>query len=146
MTFRTTLELHGKSATGFAVPPEVVDALGGGKRPPVHVAVNGHAYRSTGAPRGDRFLVPVSGEHREAAGLTAGDELEVKLTLDTEPRPLEVPPALAAALDADPVARAAFDALSRSRKQQHTLAIEGAKTDETRERRLAKSLAQLRGE
>lgn len=145
MAFRSTLELHGKSATGFAVPPEEVAALGAGKRPAVHVTVNGYAYRSTVAPRGDRFLVPVSAEHRAAAGLAAGDELEVELRLDTEPRPLDIPPALADALAADPTAAAALEALSRSRKQQHTLAIEGAKTDETRARRLAKTLQELRG-
>lgn len=144
MAFRTTLELHGKTATGFAVPPEVVEALGAGKRPAVHVLVNAYAYRSTIAPRGERFLVPVSGEHRAAARLAAGDELEVELRLDTEPRELEVPPALQEALDADPAARAAFDGLSRSRRQQHTLAVEGAKTDATRERRVAKALEQLR--
>jgi len=143
LTFTTTVELGGKTATGFEVPATVVEALGAGKRPPVTVSVAGHTYRTTVASMGGRFLIPLSAEHREAAALTAGDDVEVSLALDTEPRTVEVPADLAAALDAAPAARRTFDGLSYSRQRAHVLSVEGAKTDATRQRRIAKVLAEL---
>jgi hypothetical protein len=141
-SFTTTLQLHGRTATGLEVPPEVVDALGAGRKPAVHVRIGEYAYRSTVAPRGDRYLVPVSGEHRAGAGVAAGDTVEVTLELDTDPREVEVPGDLAEALDRRG-ARAAFDALSTSRRKGHVLSVEGARTPETRERRVAKVVAEL---
>jgi hypothetical protein len=144
-TFRATLELNGRTATGIPVPPDVVAGLGAGKKPPVRVTIAGHAYRTTIAPRGDRYLIPVSAENRAAAGVAAGDEVDVAIALDTEPRVLEVPDDLARALDGEPAAQARFDALSYSAKQRHVLPIEQAKTPETRARRVAKALDALRG-
>ena len=144
-TFRATLELHGKTATGIEVPADVVESLGGGKRPPVVVAFGGHRYRTTLGVMGGRCLIPVSAEHRTAAGATAGDVLEVTISLDEAPREVQVPAALAAALSKNSTAKAAFDALPPSGKKRHILAVEGAKTDETRERRLAKIVAELGG-
>jgi hypothetical protein len=144
MAFRATLELHGKTATGIVVPPEVVDGLGGGKKPAVRVTLNDHAYRSTIASRGDRFLLPVSGEHRAAAGVAAGDEVEVTLELDTEPREVAIPPALAEPLAHDPDAQRFFAGLTASQQSTFTKPIEDAKTDETRARRVEKALLALR--
>ena len=143
MRFKTTLELGGKTATGFRVPDNVIEALGKGKRPPVLVTINGHTYRNTVAVYGDVYLVGVAAEHRESAGVQAGDEIEVDLELDTAPREVEVPADFAAALDADPKARATFDGLSYSNKRRFTLAIDDAKTDETRLRRIDKFVSQL---
>jgi hypothetical protein len=142
--FSTTVELGGRTATGFEVPPEVVDALGAGKRPAVTVTVGGHTYRSTVAVMGGRYLLPLSAENRTAAGLSAGDAADVELELDTAPRVVEVPADLAAALDAEPAARAAFDALNYSNQRRHTLSVEGAKTEATRARRVAKVVETLR--
>jgi hypothetical protein len=144
MKFHATLELAGKTATGFRVPPEVVEALGRGKRPPVLVTINGHTYRNTVAVMGGVFMIGVSAEHRAAAGVQAGDELEIDIELDTAPREVTIPADFAAALDADANARQAFDRLSYSHKQQHVLAIEQAKTAETRQRRIDKSISTLR--
>jgi hypothetical protein len=143
--FRATLALHGKTATGIEVPADVVESLGAGKKPPVRVSLNGHTYRSTVASRGGHYLVGVSAENRAAAGVSAGEELDVEIELDTELREIEVPGELAALLAADPAARAAFEALSNSRKQRLTLPIEAAKTDETRQRRVARAMEELRG-
>ena len=143
MRFTTTVELGGKTATGFAVPDEVVDALGSGRRPAVTVTVGGHSYKSTVASMGGRFMVPLSAENRTAAGLAAGDEVEVDLELDTAPRELVMPDDLTAALDANPAARAAFDALSYSNRRRHVLSVEGAKADATRQRRIAKAVEEL---
>jgi hypothetical protein len=144
MRFSTTVELHGKTATGMEVPPEVVESLGGGKKPAVSVTVGGHTYRSSIASMGGRFLIPLSAERRSAAGVTAGDRVDVDVELDTRPREVEVPAALATALDAEPASRARFEALSYSNQLRHALAVEGAKTDATRERRVVTVLEQLR--
>jgi hypothetical protein len=145
MKFRSVVRLSGKTATGIPVPEEVVEGLGRGKRPPVRVTINGHAYRSTVAPMGGEFMLPLSAENREGAGVAAGEEVDVDIELDTEPREVKVPPDLAEALDRDPDLRRAFQRLSRSRKQRLVLPIEGAKTDETRRRRIDKALDELRG-
>ena len=144
MRFRTTIELGGKTATGFQVPPEVVAALGSTKRPPVRVTINGYTYRSTVAPMGGVFMLPLAAEHRTAAGLAAGDEVDVDLELDTAPREVHVPPDFAAALAGDADAQRAFDNLSYSNKRRHVLAVEDAKTAATRERRITKAIETLR--
>ena len=144
MTFRAVIELNGKTATGIEVPPEVVAGLGSGKKPAVSVTINGYTYRSTVATMGGRFLLPVSSEVRERAGVAAGDEIEVQVELDTAPREVEVPADLAAALDADAQAKRAFESLSYSNKRRFTLAIEEAKSAETRQRRVAKTVSDLR--
>jgi hypothetical protein len=145
MRFHTTLEQAGKTATGFVVPPEVVASLGAGKRPPVVVTLNGrYSYRNTVAVYGDTFLLGVSAEHRAGAGVKAGDGLDVDLELDTAPREVVIPPDFAAALDAAPAARTTFDGLSYSNRSWHVLNVEGAKTAETRQRRIEKSIATLR--
>ncbi|MCU1615167.1 MAG: hypothetical protein JWO98_2707 [Frankiales bacterium] len=143
MRFSTTVMLGGKTATGLVVPPEVVGALGAGRRPPVTVTLRGHSYRSSIASRGGQYMIPLSAEHREAAGLAAGDDVEVDVELDTRPRTVDVPDDLAAALDATPAARERFDAMAYSQRLQHVLAVTGAKTDETRARRVAAVLTAM---
>ena len=144
MRFRATLESNGKTATGIRVPPEVVAALGPSKKPAVRVTIAGHTYRSTIATRSGVFLLGVSAENRTAAGVAAGDELDVDLELDTEPREVTVPPDLAEARSGDAEARRFFDTLTHSQKQWYVLPIEQAKAAETRERRVAKAIAMLR--
>lgn len=144
MKIRALLEQNGKTAVGFAVPEDVVLALGKGKRPPVNVTINGYTYRSTVAPMGGRFLVGVSAENRAAAGVAGGETHDIELTLDSAPREVDLPADFAAALAAKPAAQRTFDALSPSNKGYHTSLIAGAKSDETRRRRIEKSIAALR--
>ena len=144
MRFTTTVELGGKTATGFQVPNDVVVALGKGRKPPVTVTINGHTYRSTVAAYGEVSMLPLSAENRAAAGVKAGDEIEVELRLDTAPRVVEVPDDFAAAIAADPAAAAFWPTISYSNQRWHVLSIEGAKTPETRQRRIDKSVALLR--
>jgi Domain of unknown function (DUF1905)/Bacteriocin-protection, YdeI or OmpD-Associated len=144
MKFRAVVQLNGKTATGIAVPPEVVASLGQGKKPRVHVTIGGHSYRSSVAVMGGTFMLPVSAEHRAAAGVAAGEEVDVELTADSEPRVVEVPPDLASALNEDPAARRSFGQLSYSRQQRYVLDVTGAKTPETRARRVAKAVSELR--
>ena len=144
MRFHATLERSGRTATGIEVPAAVVTGLGSHRKPPVTVTINGYRYRSTIATMGGRFLIPVSADVRRHAGVEAGDELDVEVELDEQPREVTVPDDLAAALDAEPAARAAFDALSYSHKRAHVLSVEGAKAAETRARRVAKIVDTLR--
>ncbi len=144
MKFKAKLKLHGKTATGFEVPPEVVEELGAGKKPPVQVTINGYTWRSTIAPRGGIFLIGISAVNREGAGVAAGDLLEVGLELDTEMREVEVPPQLAVELARDAKAKAVWDSLSYTQRREHAESITGAKKPETRERRLAKTMKMLR--
>lgn len=146
MTFRTTLLQSGKTATGIEVPPEVIDALGAGKRPPVRVTINGFTYRSTVAVMGGKFMVGVNAENRAAAGVAGGDTVDVTVALDDQPRVVEVPDDLAEALNRDGAAKAAFDRLSYTHKREHVTAIESAKKTETRQRRIAKVIEQLGGD
>jgi hypothetical protein len=143
MHFHATLILNGKTATGIQVPDEVVEQLGAGKRPPVRVTIGEYTYRTTVAPMGGQFWIPVSAENRTGAGIVAGDELDVHIEVDSEPRSVVVPPDLAAALEAQPVAKAAFEKLSYSNQRLHVLSVEDAKTAETRQRRVDKVMATL---
>jgi hypothetical protein len=141
---RALLEQNGKTAVGFAVPEDVVLALGKGKRPPVRVSINGYTYRSTVAPMGGRYLIGVSAENRAAAGVAGGETHDIELELDDAPRTVDLPADLAAALDGEPAARRTFDALSPSNQGYHVTLVTSAKTDETRQRRIEKSIAALR--
>lgn len=143
MKFRAVLQLHGKTATGIEVPAKVVEGLGTSKRPPVLVTIKGHTYRTTVAPRGDVYLIPVSGENRTAAGISAGDKLDVDIQLDDQPREVAVPADLAKALKADADAKCFFDGLSYSHRRAYVMWIEEAKKAETRERRVVKALEML---
>lgn len=144
MRFRTTILQSGGTATGIRIPDEVVESLGAGRRPPVRVTINGFTYRSSVAVMGGDYMVGVSAENRAGARVKGGDVVDVDIELDTAPREIEEPPDFAKALDAEPAARKTFDGLSYSNKSWHTLQIAGAKTDETRQRRIAKSIEALR--
>lgn len=144
MRFRAELRLHGKTATGIEVPPELVEALGAGKRPAVSVTLNGYTYRTTVAPMGGRFLVGVRAEVREAAGVEAGEVHDIDIELDTAPREVAVPADLAAALDPHAEVRAFFDGLSYTNRSTYVTWIEDPKKDETRAQRVAKSVEMLR--
>lgn len=143
MKFRAELESAGKNAAGFEVPESVVDGLGGGKHPKVAVTVKGYSFRTSIARMGGRYLLGMSAERRKAAGVTAGDVLDVEIALDDAPREVDMPDDFAAALAADPVAAAFWETLSYSNQSWHVLQITGAKKPETRASRVAKSVAML---
>src|SRR2546426_1692007 len=104
MRFRARIELHGKPATGIVVPPEVVESLKSGKRPPVRITINGHTYRSTVASMAGEFRLPISAEHRTSSG--------VEIEPDTQAREVNVPSDFLEALDRDVDAKRFFDGLS----------------------------------
>lgn len=141
--FRTEVELHGKTATGLPVPAEVVAGFGVGKKPPVLVTIGGYTYRTTVAVYGGAYMLALSAANRAAAGVFAGDTIEVDLELDVAERTVTVPDDLAAAMADRPGARAAFDALSFTNRRERVDAVEGAKRPETRERRISKIVGNL---
>jgi hypothetical protein len=145
MKFRSYVEPP-EPMRGLEVPPEVVEALGGGKRPAVTITINGHSWPSRVALMRGRYLLGLSNANRKAAGVATGDEVEVEVEIDAEPRVVAEPADFTRALDADPAARTAYDRLSDSHQREHVRAIESAKKPETRARRIDKALAMLRGQ
>ena len=143
VTFRATIESSGKTTTGIVVPDEIVEKLGGGKRPKVSVTINGKTYRSSVAPMGGRYLVGVSAANRELTGVAAGDVVDVTLALDDAPRQVDVPEDFAKALAQDPEAKAFFEGLSFSQQRWFVDPINDAKSAATRERRIDKAVERL---
>ena len=141
--FDTTLQVEGRTATFFEVPLDV-PAIFGRARPPVRVTIGDHTYRSTIAVYGGRYFLPLNRQNREAAGVAAGERVTVELEADLEERTVEVPDDLRAALDGDDEARSAFESLSYSHRKEYADWIVEAKRDETRLRRIAKTLERLR--
>ena len=142
--FKTILFTAGKTATGIKIPAELVESLGAGKKPPVRITINGYTYRNTIAVMGGVYMVGVSAEHRKAAQVEGGDELEVKIELDTEIRIVEVPHEFQQALDKNPAAKKYFETLSNSRKKAIVIPIKDAKAIETRDRRIDKAISLLK--
>jgi hypothetical protein len=141
-TFETTVAAQGNN-TGIVVPPEVIEQLGAGKRPPVVVDVNGYTYRSTVAVMGGRHMISISAAIRKATGLSGGDPIRVTLTVADTPREVDVPDDFAAALAAADV-RPFFDTLSNSLQRYHVDNVTGTKNPETRQRRIEKAVALFR--
>jgi Bacteriocin-protection, YdeI or OmpD-Associated/Domain of unknown function (DUF1905) len=144
MRFRTTILQSNKTATGIRVPDDVIASLGPSRRPPVQVTVNGYTYRTTVAVMSGAFMFGVSADVRKSAGVAGGDEVDVEIVLDTEPREVSVPADLKTALDADREANRFFQSLSYSHKSAYVLWIESAKKDETRQRRIPEAIRMLK--
>lgn len=142
--FTAIVEPHEKMR-GLEVPPEVVEALGGGARPRVVVTIGDHSWRTRIAIMRGRNLIGFSNANRAATGAEVGDEVRIDLAVDDEPITVDEPAELSEALEADPAARAAFDALTLSQRRQNARVIDQAKGAETRVRRVEKLLAELRG-
>jgi hypothetical protein len=140
--FEATLEQHGSGTVVF-VPFDLKEAFGS-RRPPVLATVNGYTFRTTLFTMGGRALLGLNREVREAAGVEAGQELSVEIEPDDEPRTVEVPSDLAAALDSDPAVRDTFDGLSYTHRKEYVRWVEEAKREETRTRRVEKSVEMLR--
>lgn len=131
---------------GLEVPAEIVEAFGAGKRVPAWVTIGDHSYRSTVAPYRGPYMIPLSYENASAAGVAAGQTITVEIVHDTAPRVVEVPSDLQAALDRSTSAQAAWSKLSFSHQNAHVLAINDAKTEETRARRVASAIEKLGGQ
>lgn len=142
ITFHTTVLQTGKNTAGILVPEEVIEKLGGGKRPLVRVKIAQYSYRSAIAVMDGKYMISFSAEHRQASGINGGDEADVTLELDLEPRAVELPEDLKTALE-QAGAMAAFEKSAPSMKKEYVRQVEEAKAAETRERRIGKIIEKL---
>lgn len=140
----TTLAARGPAAAVVLDDAQVAAIGEGAKRFPVRATINGYSFRTTVTRMRGEFLLGLNREVRESAGAEAGDTVEVAIELDTEPREVDVPEALATALADDAAARATFDALSFTHRKEYARWVAEAKRAETRDRRVAKALEELR--
>ena len=138
--FDTTVTAIGNN-TGIVVPDDVIEQLGAGRRPALIVNVNGYEYRSTAGVMGGKSMISISAAVRNETGLKGGDPVHVTLTVADTPRVVEVPDDFAAALAAEPGAKAFFEKLSNSLQRYHADNINAAKTAETRHRRIEKAIS-----
>lgn len=143
VSFATTVAGEIGTPTGIEIPAVSMAELGPKKNPAVKVTLSGYTYRSTVAVMGGKFMVSLSAAHRAASGLQAGDAVEVILELDLEPRTVEIPDDLAAALAQKEGATDAFDRLAPSRRKEFVRQVVEAKAQETRTRRIRKIVADL---
>jgi hypothetical protein len=142
ITFHTTILQTGKNTAGIQVPEEVMEKLGAGKRPLVRVTINHYTYRSAVAVMGGKYMISFNPEHRKASGVQGGDEADVTLELDVEPRIVEIPKDLKDAL-MKAHALDAFEKSAPSMKKEYVRQVEEAKAQETRERRIMKIVEKL---
>lgn len=142
--FRTKVLTAGKTATGIQIPDEVIAKFGAGRKPAVKITINGFTYRSTVAVMNGRFMVGINAENREKAKVAGGDTIDVGIALDTEVREVAVPADFREVLERDPDLKRAFDGLSYTKRRVIAEAIAGAKTAETRGRRIEKAVRDLK--
>lgn len=142
ITFHTTILQTGKNTAGIQVPEEVTEKLGAGKQPLVRVTINKYTYRGAVAVMGGKYMISFNPEHRKAAGVQGGDEANVTLELDLEPRTVEIPTDLKDAL-IKANALDAFEKSAPSMKREYVRQVEEAKAQETRERRITKIVEKL---
>ncbi|MEO5953994.1 MAG: YdeI/OmpD-associated family protein [Chloroflexia bacterium] len=145
ITFTTFVKAMTEKATTLPVPNEAVAALGKERKPRVVVTLNGYTFRSTIQVYGGQAGLPFHAEDREGAGVQAGDQVEVTMTLDLEPRTVEVPDELAAAMSEHEGMHEKFDALAYSKRKEFARQVTDAKTQETRTKRIAGIISQLSG-
>ncbi len=143
-SFKTQLQPRGPAAAVILDDAQVAAVGEGAKRFPVVATVNGYTWRTTVVRMGGEFLLGLSKEVRQGAGAEAGDEVDVTVELDTAPREVEVPEALAAALAADPEAKVSFDRMAFTHRKEYARWIADAKQEQTRQRRLGQALEMIR--
>jgi hypothetical protein len=144
LELKTELVPRGPAAA-VVLDDDQVAAIGeGAKRFPVRATVNGYTWRTSVTRMRGEFLLGLNREVRESAGVEAGDQVELAIELDTDPRGVEVPEPLARALSADPDAQATFERLAFTHRKEYARWVAEAKREETRDRRVARALQMLR--
>ncbi|HMR82549.1 MAG TPA: YdeI/OmpD-associated family protein [Niabella sp.] len=140
--YRTIIVQTGNT-TGIHVSEAILEELNGGKKPLVKVTLNGYSYRSAVGKMDGKFMISLSAENRENAGVKGGESLEVSIELDTEPRTVALPFEFQTELEKNKIAKSAFEKLAPSRKKAMVLSITEAKTEETRIKRIEKAIQTL---
>jgi hypothetical protein len=142
MKFKTIIFQKGNNL-GIEVPEKVITELGAGKKPPVVVTIKNYTYKSTVGVMGGKFLIPLSSEHRKHVQVSGGETVDINISVDNEPRTVEVPKVLKDQLKINKPAAAFFETLSPSNKKKIVTLIEAAKTEETLNKRLDKIISDL---
>lgn len=143
LTLTTRLEAKGPAAA-IVLTDDQVATLGGGKRAAVRVTIADRTARLRLAVMGGENLIGLSKAARAELAVDTGDEVTATIELDETPREVDVPPELAAALAADPAAKAAFEGLASSHRKEYAVWVADAKREETRQRRVAQAIEMLR--
>ncbi|WP_448951026.1 YdeI/OmpD-associated family protein [Labrys neptuniae] len=143
LQFRTEVLTAGKTATGIQIPDDVIARLAAGRKPAVKITINGFTYRSTVAVMNGRFMVGINAENREKAGVSGGDIIDVGIALDTDIREVAVPADFQAILAGNPGIKARFDSLSYTKRRVIVEGITGAKTEQTRQKRIERAVHEL---
>jgi antitoxin component of MazEF toxin-antitoxin module len=142
-TFELLLEKdENLDATRITIPLDV-EKVFGAKRVPVKLSINGADYRSTIFRMGGKYVVAIPKRFRQAAGVESGEMITVELERDTEVRVIIPPEDFAKALAENSRAKRAWEKLSYTHRREYVMAIEEAKKEETRARRIAKALEQI---
>ncbi len=140
-TYQTTVLGFGKHAA-IEIPDEQLAALGGNRRAPLKITVNGYSYQSTATGMDGTCLVVFPMRDREASGVSAGDTVMVTLELDSGYRQVDIPPELAAALEAHGLGDT-FRNLTYSARKEFARQVAEAKADDTKQRRIQKVIDAL---
>jgi hypothetical protein len=143
LTFAAELVSRGASTAVILTDGQVAAVGEGAKRFPVAATINGSTWRTTVVRMGGEFMLGLSRANREAAGVQAGDHVTVELRRDTEPRTVEIPAELAAALDQRPDAKATFERLAYTHRKEFARWVAEAKREETRERRVEQAIEMI---
>lgn len=143
LSFRTTIQAYGPAAAIFLTESQAVE-LSEAKQPPVLVTIGATTQRLRITRMGGPVCIGLSKAARAGLGVQIGDEVDVVIELDEAERTVEVPDDLAAALADDPAAEQAWAGLSYTRRKEIAQSLTQAKQQATRQRRLAKALAELR--
>jgi hypothetical protein len=141
--FTAELERVGKTSARFPVPFDLREAFGRA-RPPVKVTIGGHTWRTTPGVYGGTGYIGLNRAVRAASGVDAGDRVRVTMELDTEPRTVDPPEDLRAALEAEPGAVATYEGLSFTHRREYAEWVQGAKRPETRTKRVAETVRRVR--
>lgn len=140
--YETIVIGHGNHAS-IEIPDKNLAEIGGNKRAPLKITINGYTYQSTATGVGGKCMVVFPTRDREASGVKAGDKVIVTLELDDGYRHVDVPPALSNALAANGLA-GAFHALIYSRRKEYARQVAEAKAEATRARRIEKIIGELK--
>lgn len=142
--FKATI-LDAENGGAYVTVPFNVEGAFGKKRVKVKATIAGIPYRGSLVRMGteDHILIVLK-EIREKAGVTFGDEIEVEVEEDTEPREVTIPEEVGQALDDHPKAKAFFHTLSYSHQREYINWVKDAKREETRQARILKMIELLK--
>ena len=135
---------EGSSVAALKPPFDVVDVFQRKGRVPVKGTINGFPFRSSLMNMGDGHMMVVNAELRAGAKCKAGDSVSVVMELDEDERKVELPAYLKKLIAADPKAEEAWDKLAFTHQKEHVRAIEDAKREDTRQKRIAAMMDMLR--